>query len=97
MARFDLHRVDGILVVDVQADIIPRVGTRVVVPLLDEGTVPRAMQRLHPIFAIDGRPYVMATHLMSSVSIVELGQAVGSLDHHYDAIRAALDMIFLGF
>lgn len=97
MGRLDLHRPAGLLVLDVQSNLIPNVGTRLVVPLLGVDDVPRAMKRLHPIFAIDGRDYVMATHLMGAVPASELGPSVGSLDQHHDAIMAALDMIFLGF
>lgn len=97
MGRYDLHRVDNALVLDVQSNIIPRVGTRLVIPLFEEGTVPRAMSRLHPILDVGGRDYVLATHLMAAMPISQLGPAIGSLDHLHDTIRAALDMIFLGF
>ncbi|MEO7221431.1 MAG: CcdB family protein [Devosia sp.] len=97
MARFDLHRRQGRLVVDVQADIIPYVGTRLVIPLYDLGEVPRSMPRLHPILQVDGRSYVLAAQLMAAVPVAELGPPIGSLDHHYDQIVAAIDMILLGF
>ncbi len=97
MGRMDLHRRLGRLVVDVQADIIPPVGTRLVVPLFEPDEVPRTMPRLHPILAIEGRSYVLATHLMAAVPVTELGRPVGSLDEHYDRIVAAIDMVFNGF
>lgn len=34
---------------------------------------------------------------MAAMPISQLGPAIGSLDHLHDTIRAALDMIFLGF
>ena len=97
MARFDLHRRQGRLVVDVQADIIPYVGTRLVIPLYELGDVPRSMPRLHPILIVDGRSYVLAAHLMAAVPVPELGPSIGSLDEYYDRIIAAIDMILLGF
>ena len=97
MARFDLHLRQGRLVVDVQADIIPYVGTRLVVPLYELGEVPRSMPRLHPILVVDGQAYVLAAHLMAAVPVAELGRAIGSLDEHYDRIVAAIDMVFNGF
>jgi len=97
MARYDLHRVDNALVLDVQSNIIPPVGTRLVIPLFEAGTVPRAMSRLHPILEVDGNDYVLATHLMAAMPVSQLGPTIGSLDHLHDTIRAALDMIFLGF
>jgi hypothetical protein len=41
------------------------------------------------VIAVDGRPYVLATHLMGAMATSDLGR--------YDTIVAALDMIFLGF
>jgi toxin CcdB len=97
MPRFHLHRRQGRLVVDVQADIIPSVGTRLVIPLYELSEVPRSMPRLHPIIAIEGRSHVLATHLIAAVPIPELGSPIGSLDNHYDRIVAAIDMVFNGF
>ncbi|MEO8757343.1 MAG: CcdB family protein [Devosia sp.] len=97
MARFDLHRRAGRLLVDVQADIIPNVGTRLVIPLYARDDAPPSVKRLHPTILIEGRPHVLATHLMAAVPIAELGPIVGSLDDYYDRIVAAIDMIFLGF
>lgn len=97
MARFDLHRHGSRYLVDVQANIIPNVGTRLVIPLFPVADVPRPIRRLHPVVVIDGRAYVLATHLMGAVPITDLGPAIGSLDAHYDTIVAAIDMILLGF
>jgi toxin CcdB len=97
MARFDLHRAPNGYLLDVQSNLIANVGTRLVVPMFRAGSVPRTLTKLHPIFEIDGEPHLMATHLMGAAPAAELGPAVGSLDHHYDAIVAAIDMIFLGF
>ena len=97
MARFDLHRRQGRLVVDVQADIIPYVGTRLVIPLYELGEVPRSMARLHPSISIGNANYILATHLMAAVPVVELGVPLGSLDDHYDRIVDAISMVLNGF
>jgi toxin CcdB len=97
MARFDLHRRQGRLVVDVQADIIPYVGTRLVIPLYELSEVPRSMPRLHPILPVDERSYVLAAHLIAAVPVGELGRPVGNILRHYDRIVAAIDMVFNGF
>lgn len=98
MARFDLYRngSDGYFL-DVQTDLIWGLGTRLVVPLLATDSVPRPVRRLHPIFEVEGRSFVMATHFMSAVSASELRRPVGNLMAHYDSIVAAVDMLFLGF
>lgn len=80
-----------------QADILPNVSTRLAIPLFDPQTVPRPVRRLHPIVAIEGRPYLLATHLMGAVPTAELGPAVGSLINDYDQIVAAINMVLLGF
>ena len=55
------------------------------------------MKRLQPIFAFDGRSYVMATQLMAAVPVRSMGRPLGSLDERYDQIKAAIDMVFNGF
>jgi toxin CcdB len=99
MGCFDIHapRSGGGRVVDVQSDLLEPFGTRVVVPLLELAHAPQAPRRLNPVFEVDGRPMILATHLLATVPAGELGAPVGSLAPRQDAIRAALDMLFLGF
>lgn len=97
MASFDVYLTPTGYVVDVQTDLIDGLGTRLVVPLLPPEVVPAPVRRLHPVFEIEGRRFLMATHLMSAIRATSLGRPVASLDHEYDRIRAALDMVFLGF
>jgi toxin CcdB len=97
VARFDLYRRQGRLVVDVRANIIPFVGTRLVIPLYQLGEVPRSMAKLHPVLAIHGQPFVLATHLMAAVPAIELGSAIGSVDEHYDSITEAISVVLNGF
>ena len=98
MACFDIHapRASG-PVVDVQSDLLEPFGTRVVIPLIELAHAPQAPRRLHPVFEIDGQPLILATHLLAAMRTGELGPPVGSLAGQQDAIRAALDMLFLGF
>ena len=99
MAEFRVHplRGGGGLVVDVQSDLLDPFETRVVVPLLDLEHAPRAPRRLNPILEVDGRPMILATHLIAALPRAELGLPTGSLAHERDAIRTALDMLFTGF
>jgi toxin CcdB len=97
MACFDIHRPDGQPVVDVQPDLLEPFGTRVVVPLIDRAHATRAPRRLNPVFEIDGRPLILATQLIAALPTAALGPSAGSLAHARDEIRAALDMLFLGF
>lgn len=98
MARFDLHRdVAGRLLVNVQASLLPELGTRLVVPLLPLDAIPQPIKRLHPVVTVEGVELVFATHLMAAVRLRSIGRPVGSLDEHYDRLVAAIDMVFNGF
>ena len=99
MARYDVFagRVEGNYLLDVQSDLLDNFKTRVVVPLLPVATVPPPMRKLHPIFEVNGRKLVMATHLIATVPASELGESRLNLTKHHDDIVAALDMLFQGF
>ena len=99
MARYDVFagRVEGNYLLDVQSDLLDNFKTRVVVPLLPAATVPPPMRRLHPIFEVNGRKLVMATHLIATVPASELGESRLNLTKHHEDIVAALDMLFQGF
>ncbi|MBZ9737477.1 MULTISPECIES: CcdB family protein [unclassified Mesorhizobium] len=99
MPRYDVFagRVEGNYLLDVQSDLLDNFRTRVVVPLLPVATVPPPMRKLHPIFDINGRKLVMATHLIATVPASELGESRLNLTKHHDDIVAALDMLFQGF
>jgi toxin CcdB len=96
MAQFDLYRLDGSLVMDVQAELLDRLSTRVVVPLLPEPEAPRSANRLNPIFTIEGARYVLLPQFMAAVPLAELGNKAGSLATERDRIKAAVDMVFDG-
>ncbi|TRC92388.1 plasmid maintenance protein CcdB [Mesorhizobium sp. WSM4303] len=99
MPRYDVFagRTEGNYVLDVQSDLLDNFKTRIVVPLLPVASVPPPMRKLHPIFEINGRKLVMATHLIATVPASELGESRLNLTKHHDDIVAALDMLFQGF
>lgn len=97
MARFDVYRVEGEYYLDIQTNLLPSFGTRLVIPLISPDMPTQPYRRLHPQFEVNGRRVILATHLMVSVPERSLGAPVTSLKSHYDEIIAALDMIFLGF
>ncbi|MGE0501016.1 MAG: CcdB family protein [Rhizobiaceae bacterium] len=96
MARYDVHRTEFGLLLDVQNDLIEDFKTRVVVPLLPESATPPRIGRLHPVFEVSGQRYVMATHLLSAVSVHELGGKADNLLRQHDDITRALDLLFQG-
>lgn len=101
MARLDVYPMlgesrDG-YVVDVQADLLSNLATRIVVPLLSEDTAPKPISELNPVFEILGERYVMVTQAIASIPGRELKRAVASLTDHHDRITRALDILLLGF
>lgn len=97
MARHDVYRRaqgQGYLL-DCQADLLADFKTRVVIPLLPADDVPAAT-RLHPVFEISGRAYVLSTHLIVALPVERLGKAVANLESEHDAIMNALDMLLTG-
>ena len=99
MARYDLYENplgDGFLL-DVQADTLDELTTRVVIPLFLARSTPPKARRLHPVFNIAGVDYVLATQLITAVPASELRHSKDNLMHHHDDIVAALDMLFQGF
>ena len=99
MARFDvcaLRNGEG-YVLDVQADILDHLNTRVVVPLLPKKSAPQPANRLNPVVDIDGEAFVMVTQFLAAVPKSELGNTILSMDNSFAEITAALDMVFQGF
>ncbi|MFX4084145.1 CcdB family protein [Sphingobium yanoikuyae] len=97
MARFDVYRLGGGLVLDCQADLLQVFDRRFVVPLLSPADVPSPTKRLHPQFDVQAQPYIMATHMAASVPTHLLGRRVATLWHEQDAIMNALDMLVSGY
>lgn len=99
MARHDVFlRDDGPgYLLDLQANLLDSLNTRLVVPLLPVEMAPQPIPRLNPVFSIEGRSVVMATHLMGVVSLSILKLRVCNLRERHDEIVAALDMVFQGF
>ena len=99
MARYDAFpNPEGPgFVLDVQTDLLEGFDTRVVVPLVEKIPALTLLSRLHPIFDIDGKPYVMATHLLLALPQSVLRNRKANFAHRHDDIIAALDMIVHGF
>ena len=99
MARFSVYEnVDGEgYLLDVQADLLSHLNTRVVVPLLPLDSAPIPAKTLNPVFDIEGTQYSMVTQFMAAVPVRILKTAVLSLESRRDDVTAALDLLFQGF
>ena len=81
---------------DVQADLLSDLATRVVVPLVRAASFGRRASRLHPAFTIAGQDVVMATHLIAAVRQNSVGARIASLRDQRDVIIAAIDVLWSG-
>mgnify|MGYP003383159097 CR=1 FL=1 len=99
MARFDVYvnrRGTGYLL-DVQADLITSLNTRVVVPLIALAEAPAAADRLNPVFKVQGVEVSMLSQFMAAVPTSELTEVVASLDGESDAVFSAIDFLHHGW
>lgn len=102
MARFDIYRFDSeavTLVLDVQANLLSELNTRVVVPLVLEAKAKNEpLPKLKPVIAVNGKNYVLMTTDIAAVRTKDLGACVGNVeDAHRPVITAALDFLYQGF
>ena len=102
MARFDVHKLkskaDGPLVVDVQADLLEALRTRLVVPLMPLAAAEQEVTaRLKPVVDIAGRSYVLMTTDLGAIPTADLGERVASVEPQRQTITDALDFLFQGF
>ncbi len=99
MARFDVYanrNGEGFLL-DVQADLIQKLNTRVVVPLIPLDAAPAAADRLNPMFEVQGVEVSMLTQFIAAVPSAELTAFVASLDSESDSIYSAIDFLHHGW
>ena len=82
---------------DVQADLLDGLLTRVVVPLIASSAMGKAVKHLNPQFTIHNTTVFMSTAELAGIPVQALGKMVGSLRDHRDEVIAALDFVFTGF
>ena len=82
---------------DVQADLLDDLATRVVVPLIAASAMGKAIDHLNPQFQIGDETVIMSTAELAGVPMRAIGEKVGSLKDQRDEIIAALDFLFIGF
>ncbi len=103
MAQFDVYlnpnadtRKAIPFLLDVQADLLDRLATRVVVPLVLTEEMRLAAKHLNPQFKVKGVAVIMSTAELAGVSHRSLGDKVASLKNKRDEIIAALDLLLTG-
>jgi toxin CcdB len=101
MAQFDVHRNPrrGMfpLLLDVQAELLSSLATRVVVPMAAAkrwGAKP--ITRLNPRAKLDGVEYVLVFQELAAIPKTALGERCGSLAARRAELIDALDLLFTG-
>lgn len=86
MARFDVYanRSGAGFLLDVQADLIAQLNTRVAVPLIPLDLAPATADRLNPVFKVQGIDVSMVTQFIAAVSGSELTVPVATLHAESD-------------
>lgn len=102
MARFEVYRFasrSAPLVVDVQAELLASLSTRVVVPLAPKSSDQKeALPRLKPILRIAGKDYVFKPTDIAVLPAGLLRDPVANIEAEYRReIIDALDFLFQGF
>ena len=99
MARFDVYvNPDGNgFLVDVQADLMSHLNSRLVIPLVSSNIAPTPIKVLNPIFQIEDATYLMLTQQMAAVSVQILRKPALNVNHRRDEVVAAIDLLLQGF
>ena len=104
MAQFDVYENQNPetkesipYLLDVQADLLDNLPTRVVVPLITVAAIGKAAKYLNPQFKIKRTTVIMSTAELAGVNLHVLGNKVCSLKDQRTEIIAALDFLFTGF
>jgi toxin CcdB len=85
------------LLVDVQADLLDELETRVVIPLTKAPALSRKpISRLTPSVEVDGENYLMITPQLAGIARSELGAVVGNIAEQRVIIIGALDLLLTG-
>ncbi|MDG2533575.1 CcdB family protein [Sphingomonas sp. HITSZ_GF] len=98
MAKFDVYRSDdGSILLDCQSDLLNRLNTRFVVPLVYPDDAVQVDRRLNPLLDIAGNEMLMLTHFAAAIPSGALGHRIASaIDQQY-VVANALDMLISGY
>ena len=103
MAQFDIHKnprpgaEDVPYLLDIQGDFLDRLGTRLVVPLMPLARYGTPIERLNPLFEIEGEAHVGVFTEMAGIARPRLGEIVASAAERRHEIAAAVDFMVQGF
>ncbi|OIO66717.1 MAG: plasmid maintenance protein CcdB [Zetaproteobacteria bacterium CG_4_9_14_3_um_filter_49_83] len=103
MPQFDIYRnpnpdTNTLIpyLLDVQADLLDLLTTRVVAPLHTLKSISVPLRHLNPVLEVNGERLVLSTAELAAVAKAVLGEPVGNVRSYRDDIIAALDFVFAG-
>jgi len=97
VAQFDVFRIsDGVLVVDLQTDLIGLDASRIVAPLRPEGQY-AVLPGLTPMVDLLGQSWIVRIPELAAIPRRELRENVGTLEANRDTLKRALDILIDGF
>jgi toxin CcdB len=97
MAQHDIYALPGgLLVVDLQTDLIGLSTTRVVAPLVRHDPATE-LGKLNPIIAVGEEVYMVRVQALAAVSQGQLRKRVGSAAEIADDLLRAVDILMRGF
>lgn len=104
MAQFDVYenpnestKKSVPYLLDLQADLLNALATRVVAPLVSSSAMGKPIEHLNPAFKIKRKTVYLSAAELAGISVRALGGKVGSLKDQRHSIIAALDFLFTGF
>nr|WP_309503898.1 CcdB family protein [uncultured Roseovarius sp.] len=99
MSKYDVYTgaESDTLLLDVQADLLGALNTRMIVPLMAANKAPVPAKRLNPVFVIEDTEYGMVTQFMAAVPRSVLREPVANLTERFEEITTAIDMLIQGF
>lgn len=84
------------LLLDLQDDMLQNHSTRVVAPLVPPNMFTPRMNIVNPALTLNGKEYILLTHLLAAVKSNTLGKNIGSVSEQRNQVVAALGMLFTG-
>jgi len=104
VAQFDVYenpnehtKKDVPYLLDLQADLLNPLATRVVAPLVRASATGKPIGHLNPQLQIKRKAVYLSTAELAGVPVRALGEKVDSLKDQRQIIIAALDFLFTGF
>lgn len=100
MAKFDIYSsssASATFLIELQDEIIDDLSTRVVAPLVSVDDVQKRMKILNPVISVEGKDYLLMTHLLAAIPSSALKDKVASASTQRAKIIASLDFLFTGF